>query len=193
MDVVEEVLHRGIVDGDDRELERPFPCHRAEPVDAGRGLLAPADDRVQHLLPLGVDAVDQVHAVVDGDRRAGVEHPVDCRVVLLDAGPPPGIGVNPFPGVERHRYVVLGREGVAPRDVHLSTACRQGLDQHRSLCLDMEGHTDSHACKRLLLGKPLPNGREYRHVLPRPRNFEISRLHNTTRPVSCPEIPPVCL
>ncbi len=193
VDVVEEVLHRGVVDGHDRELERSIPFHGAEPVDAGRGLLAPADDPIEHLLPLGVDAEDQVHAVVDGDRRPGVEHPVDGPVVLLDAGPTAGVGVNPLAGVERRRDVVLGREGVAPRDIYLRTARRQGLDQHRRLCLDVEGHADSHAGKRLLLDEPLPNGREYRHILPRPCYFKISRLHETTRPVIRPDISPDCL
>ncbi len=177
VDVIEEMLHRGIVDGDNREFERPVPCHGAEPVDAGRRLLAPADDRIENVLPLGVDAIDQVHTVVDGDRRTGIEHPIDGRVVFLDARTPTGIRMNPIPSVERRRDIVLGRERVAPRDMHPGTARRQGLDQHRSLCLDMQGHADGHARERFFLDKPLPNRRKDRHILPRPRDFEISRFH----------------
>jgi hypothetical protein len=43
--VVEEVLAPGVVGGDDGDLERPLPLHRAQAQDAARRLLRRAADR----------------------------------------------------------------------------------------------------------------------------------------------------
>ena len=81
--VVEEVLGRRVVDGDDRVLERAFDGHLTKPDDAGRRLFGAADHRLGLLGTLAVDRRHEVGAVVDGEVRLAVEDLADVRVVRV--------------------------------------------------------------------------------------------------------------
>ena len=90
--VVEEVLGVGIVDRDDRVLELAVVGHGLETNDTGGRLLGAADDVLERLGLLGVDAADDVGAVIHRDLRLVLDGSVDVCVV--------GVGVLALDGVD---------------------------------------------------------------------------------------------
>ena len=94
VDVVKRSLHRGIVDGDYREFELSLCGHCTEPVDTGRRLFAASGYPVEKIASLRVEAMDQVHAVVDCDSRVCIQNPVDRIVVVVYLACPLRIAFN---------------------------------------------------------------------------------------------------
>jgi len=137
VDVVEVPLHGGIVHRDHREHEFPLAGHRPQPVDAGRRLLAAAQDVGETVPPGGVEPVNQVHAIVDDDLGVRIEHPVDGCIILTGRHPPPGVAVDTRDVFEGAGDVVLRAERVAPRDVDVGPAGSERLHEARGLCLYM--------------------------------------------------------
>src|SRR6266545_558856 len=75
--VVEQVLGGGVVDGQQRVRERAFARQVACPEHAGAGHLRGAEDLAEQVATVGVQARDQVGAVVDDQGRPGGQGRVD--------------------------------------------------------------------------------------------------------------------
>ena len=94
VDIVEEPLHGGIVHSDDRKFQFTFSSHCPEAVDTGRGLFAATDNIPDEVTALRVDVMDEVHPVIYGDDRLGIEHLVDRGIVFIDRTCTLGIAVD---------------------------------------------------------------------------------------------------
>jgi len=161
VDVIKEGLHRR-VDREDGVFERAVVVHRAQAVDAGRRLLAAADDGIDELGVVLVDRRDHVHPVVDRDRRLVVDDGVDGVVVVLVVDAANGVGGDVLVCVEGRAHVVVGRQGIAAGDGDLRAAQCQQFDEIGRLGLDVHRHPDRLAGERLLglelLAKRLEDG-----------------------------------
>jgi hypothetical protein len=109
----------------------------------------------------------QVAAVVEQDRRRGVEGAVQVGDVGLEAVVA-GAEQRDAPGGQRGDHVVLRRSVVArPADVR--AAGGQGLQEDRRLGLDVEADADRHAPERAALGEVVPHGGQQPHPCADPR------------------------
>ena len=161
--VVEQVLSHRVVDCDDGEHQLAVVRHRAQPDDAGGGLLGAADDAVQQLAALLVDRAHQVSAVVHRDVRLEVERGLDVLVV--------GRVVLALDRVDRHLvvrnegcgHVVLRRQRVGRGQHHVGAAGLQHAHQIGGLRGDMETGRHANALQRLLLREALLDQIQHRH------------------------------
>ncbi len=162
--VVEEVLGLGLVDGHDRVLQRTVGRHGRKADDAGGGLFSAADDVLEHLGLLGVDAAHDVGAVVHGHLRLVRDGLVDVLVVRLGVLALDRVGANAILRNECRGHVILRGERVARAQHDVGAAGLQGAHQVRGLGGDVQARAHAESLEGLLGSEPLADGGEYRHV-----------------------------
>lgn len=140
--VIKQVLTVGIVDKHHREAQLSGTVHRQQAEDAGRRLLAAADDLWDKLRIFCVHPVNKIAAVVDDDVGRGLKHSIDRTPVLLGGRAVDGAYMHPARS-ERGGNVVLRGERVAARDVHFRAAHFHDAAEPRGFCLQM--HRKRHA------------------------------------------------
>lgn len=114
-----------------------------------------------------MDQVHQVAAVVDDDVRPGRDDPFELLFVNALRGVVDGEDVE-SPRGQGRRDVVLGRKGIAARDIHFGPARGEHLAKVGGFRLQMHRKRNFQARKRLF-GRKLPlQGAEQRHVAPDP-------------------------
>ncbi len=173
VNVVEQALHRRVVDGEDGVIERAVLVHRAESVDAGRRLLTAADDGFDEFGMVLVDGRDHVHAVVHRDGGFEVDDGLDGLVVTLVVHAALRVAGDVRVFVQRGAHVVVGRKRVASGDGDFRATLRERLHEDCGLRLDVHRHADSLALKRFVGDELLLNRRHYRHVLARPVHLAV--------------------
>ena len=162
--VVEEVLGIGVVDSDDRVLERSVGGHGSEADDAGRGLLGAADDVGERLGTLGVDAADDVGAVVHRHLRLVGDGRIDVSVVGVGVLALDRVGADAVVLDQRGGDVVLRGERVARAQHDVGASGLQRAHEVRGLGGDVQARADAHAVERLLGCEALADAGEHRHV-----------------------------
>ena len=165
--VIEFRFGDAVVDIDRRRLQRPFPHHLVEPVDAGGRLLRDAADMAQQIGMLVVQDLGRVAAVVEHHIRRPALRPaqglLDAPFVFLLGLPLPGEHRNTASG-NRRGGMVLGREDIARAPAHSRAEMDQGLDQHCGLDRHVQAADDARARKGLRRAKFVAQRHQPRHL-----------------------------
>jgi hypothetical protein len=155
---LDQALDRRVVRRYDREGERAFCGHLAQPDHAGGGRLAAAPDAFQVRGGLGVQGVHQVAAVVDDQIRpvrVRGQRGLDVAVVAAAVHPGPGEDRGPVVYGQRRRDVVLGGQRVGRGQRHRRAARPQQPHHHGGLGGDVQAGRDGQPLERPLVGEPL--------------------------------------
>ena len=163
--VVEQVLGRRVVDGDDRHSECPVRGHRLETDHAGSGLLRGSDDF--DVSPIGVENGCQIGPIVHCHSRLMIEDGMDVLVVgirILAANSEHRDSL----GNQSGRNIVLSRQRVRGTKKWLGATVTQGEHQVCGLGSDVETRSDHVTLERTFFTEPLTNGLEGGHTAPGP-------------------------
>ena len=174
--VVEQVLGHGVVDGDDRVLQRAVLGHGLEANDAGGGLLRAADHRVQQLGPLAVQRRQQVTAVVHGHVRLVIQRGVEMLVVGVVVLALDGVDGHLVVGHQRGGHVILRAQRVAGGQHHIRAAGLQDPHQIAGLRRHVQARADAQSLQRPVLAHPLFQQVEHRHLARCPLHSEPAFL-----------------
>ena len=162
--IIEEVLGVGVVDVERGVLERAGCGHGCQADDTGRRLLGAADDVLEGVLAIAVDAIAEVGTVVHRDLRLGIDDGVEVLVVCLGVLTTACIDLCAVVLDERGRRVVLGGERIARAQRNLGTAFDHRAYEIGGLGGHVQTRTDADSLEGTLLGKALANLGEYGHV-----------------------------
>ena len=144
-----------------------------EPVDAGGGLLAAADDAGQEVFKLRAHELYQLAAVVDDDVGTDGEHGVEVPCVFLGRRPVDGVDFDAAGG-EGRRDVVLRGERVRAGHEHLRAAGGEHAAEIGGLGLKVDGECDLHAREGLLALKVGLNVAQDGHISAYPCYFFLT-------------------
>ena len=168
--VVEQVLRLRVVDGDDREAERPVLLQSLQPDDPGRRLLGAGDDVAELLAAGGVQDADHVGAVVHRELGLVVDRGLDVGVVgvvvlALDREDGDVVLVD-----ERGRHVVLRGKRIGGAEDDVGAAGLQRPHQVGGLAGHVQAGSDAVAGQRLLTLEPVADRGQDRHLPVGPRD-----------------------
>ena len=172
--VVEHVLAVGLVDHHHREAQLPLPRHDLQTVDAGGRLLTAADDLGDQVGIFRVHEVHKVPAVVDDDVRRTREHAAEAFLILLHRAAVKGKDVHPVRS-QRGGHVVLRRERVRARDVHLRPAHLEHAAQIGRLRFQMDGERHAQTFKGSRPPVLFAQGAEHGHIALYPIDLDLAR------------------
>ena len=167
------MLAVGVVDHHHGEGQQAVAVELFEPVDAGGGLLAAADDAGQEVFKFRAHELYQLAAVVDDDVGTDGEHGVEVPCVFLGRRPVDGVDFDAAGG-EGRRDVVLRGERVRASDEHLRAAGGEHAAEVGGLGLEVDGERHFHAGEGLLalkVGLYIP---EDRHIPAHPGYFLLA-------------------
>ena len=116
--------------------------------------------------------IHKVAAIVNDDVRTGRDDLADSVHIFFCAGSVDCENIQSF--VHKSRcYVILSRERIAARDVHLGSTCRKDFTEMRSLGFKMYGQSYFLACERLILAELRLEPIEQGHMPPDPFNLQL--------------------
>ena len=118
--VVEEVFRVCVVDSDDRVSQLAFRREAVETDHSGCRLLCPAYDAIEHIRPGRMERGYQIGAIVHRDVGLVVQGGVEVFVVGLVVLTVNGICCDTVLGYQGRSHGVLGAQGVAGAEHHLS-------------------------------------------------------------------------
>ncbi len=173
------MLGLGLVDGHDREGQRPIVHHRLQADDAGGGLLGTGEDLRQLLGALLVQQGHEIAAVVHGDVRMRVGGGIEVPVVGLVVLAVDGVAADAVLGHERRRHVVLGRERIRRHQRHVGATGLERTHQVGGLGGDVEAGADAQASQWLLLLEALADEPQDRHLPLSPLDTANTFIHQT--------------
>ena len=113
---------------------------------------------------------DEIAAVVHGELWIGGDGRFDVAVIARVVLAFDREHAHPVVDHERGGDVILRRERVARAQRDLGPAGLERQHEIRGLGSDVQTRANAHACKGLLFGKALADGREHGHALGRPRH-----------------------
>ena len=174
--VVEQVFGHGVVDRNDRVLERAVLGHGLETDDAGGGLLGAADDVLEQIGPVVVQGGQQVTAIVHGHVRLVVQGSIEMLVVGVVVLALDGIHGHLIVGHQRRGDVVLGAQRVAGGQHHIGAAGLQHAHQVAGLGSHVQARADAQAVQRPALGKAFFQQVQHRHLACSPLHAEAALL-----------------
>ena len=167
------MLAVGVVDHDHREAQRPGTIHDTQAVDAGRRLLAAADDLRDEICELRMHQMHQVTAVINDDVRGDGEYAAQMRLILLVRAAVDCVHIHSLCR-QRCSDIVLRRQRIRAGDVHLCAAHFEYAAEIRGLGLQMHGQRDPESGKRLLARKIAADVAQNRHMCFYPANLPLS-------------------
>jgi hypothetical protein len=143
VDVVEVVLHRGVVHREAREREHPLGVHRLEAGDPGGRLLTTPEDPLEDIRVRRVHLRDQLTAIIEDDLGPlGLQQGVLCIRELLIGHPLPGVGGDRILGIERVDDISVCRLGLTRGERDGRPRCGERLDEHAAFGLEVRRHRD---------------------------------------------------
>ena len=101
------MLSVGIIHGDDGVPQHALFGHGAQPDYTSGGFFGAADDVRQQLLPLGMQHVHQIGAIIHGQVRPMVGRCRDVRIVDIVALAFDGVDRDAVIPHQRRRHVIL--------------------------------------------------------------------------------------
>ena len=161
------MLAVGVVDVHHGEVEQPCAVAGTEPVDAGGGFLAAADEPVAQVPAVAVEQVGEVAAVIDDQVGMAGERFAQIAGVLRPVGTVVRVDGEPLGG-ERGGNVILRGEGIAAGDVNLGAARVEHLGEVGGLGFEVDGHGDAHPAEGLGAFKFGADGVQNGHIGPHP-------------------------
>ena len=171
--VVEQVLAVRVVHHHHGEGQDAVARELLQADYAGGRLLAAAYDTGQEIGKLRAHELHELAAVVDDDVGADGQDCFQLLFVLLRRRAVGGVDLQPSGG-QGSGHVVLRREGVRARDVHLrATRCQHAAKIGR-LGLQMDGQRHLHARKGLLALKIRLDAAQHWHIPAHPGYLHFS-------------------
>jgi len=148
--VIEQMFAVGTVDGNDRQAQQELFLERHGPQHTGGGFLAHTQDPAKQLGADGMQAMDQIPAVIDDDMGSTVQHLVDVLQIGLVRSAM--MGVDPQPISSQCRgSLVTGGQRIASGDGNLCPTGSQHGGQVGCLGFEVDRDSHTHTGKRLAL------------------------------------------
>ena len=173
--VIEKMLAVCIIDEHHREFQRAGSRHCSEAQDAGRGLLAAADDIRQELGVFLMNERDQIAAVVDDEMRFCFDHTAGVLLIFLCGDAVPGKDIEPVVR-QCSRHIILCGKRIRAGDIHFRAACREHTAEIRGLCLQMNRQRNALAGEGLCFCKLRFDAAQKGHIALDPCNLLIAAL-----------------
>ena len=170
--VVEEVLAKSVVAGDDGIGEQALAFHVAQLGDAGGGLLGGAPDLAGALLHASVQQAGELGAVVDQQHRAGFEHAVQVRFESFRRSV--GLGEDGYAfGGHRGGDVVLDVPRTRARQSHARPGAVEQDAQVSGLGFERDADADGDVAQGAVGEVLLEDGVQHGRVLLHPADLAL--------------------
>src|SRR5215472_1030292 len=174
--IIEEMLGHGVVDGDDRVLERAVLGHGPKTNDAGSGFFGACDDVADEILALGEERSDEVAAVVHGELRLVLERGLEMLVIggvvlALD-----GEGGDIEVAIEGGGNFVLRGERVRGAKNGVGAGIAKGDHEVGGFTGHVKARGNAQASERLLLDEALADLLENGHLLRGPFDLALAGI-----------------